>query len=142
MSYVSLYEQRALRILFNGTHDLLDENQNLSLGDFWRVLRVRPSANMTKMSYPDLEYVPNNTYTYYQVKKTLLQMTKVEIKPTRYWSELPVKDVTNDVLGSLSEFCPRLPIDANIIQNNINILLPPFRIVEVQALLACGALPG
>jgi hypothetical protein len=41
--------------------ELVPENQKLTLGDYWRVLRVRPAANKYKAEQLQLEYIPNNT---------------------------------------------------------------------------------
>ncbi len=49
-------------------HYLLEENQKSLLGDFWRVLRHRPTKNMLKSSNPDVEYIPNNAYPYYKIE--------------------------------------------------------------------------
>jgi hypothetical protein len=61
------------------THDLLDERLKETLGDFWRVLRTRPSATVGKPS-KDVEYVPNSMYSYYRVKtrtlRDIFQMTR------------------------------------------------------------------
>ncbi len=73
--------------------ELVPENQKLSLGDYWRVLRVRPATNKYKAEQPQLEYIPNNTFGYYEVKTTLDNVMRLKIKPTRYWNELLVKDV-------------------------------------------------
>jgi hypothetical protein len=52
----------------------------------------------------------------------------LKIKPTRYWNELLVKDVPNDILYSLSDFYPGLPYEANIIRDNESLGLPIYRI--------------
>jgi hypothetical protein len=54
--------------------ELVPENQKLTLGDYWRVLRVRPATSKYKAEQLQLEYIPNNTYGYYiyrQRKDTL-----------------------------------------------------------------------
>ncbi len=38
-------------------HYLLEENQKMHLGDFWRVLRHRPATNTLKSNNPDIEYI-------------------------------------------------------------------------------------
>ncbi len=68
--------------------ELKPENQKLSLGDYWRVLRLRPATNSYKAAQMQLEYIPNNTYSYYQVKTTLDDVLRVKVKPTRYCNEL------------------------------------------------------
>jgi hypothetical protein len=77
-----------------------------------------------------LEYIPNNTYSYYQVKTTLDNVRRVKVKPTRYWNELLVKDVPSDILYSLSDYHPGLPYEANIIRDNESLGLPLYRIYE------------
>ncbi len=87
-------------------NELVPENQKTSLGDYWRVLRVRPPTSKLRAERPHLEYIPNNTYTYYEVKTTLENIKRLKIKPTRYWNELPIKDIPSDVLYSLSDYYP------------------------------------
>ena len=75
-----------------------------------------------------MEYIPNNTYTYYEVKTTLENVKRLKVKPTRYWNELPIKNVQSDILYSLSDYCPGLPYEANIIRDNESLGLPSYRI--------------
>jgi hypothetical protein len=51
-------------------HYVVDEHHKTQLGDFWRVLQMRPSPTYGKAS-KDFEYVPNSVYTYTRVKQTL-----------------------------------------------------------------------
>jgi hypothetical protein len=110
--------------------ELVPENQKLILGDYWRVLRMRPVTNSYKAAQMQLEYIPNNTYSYYEVKTTLDNVRRVKVKPTRYWNELLVKDVPSDILYSLSDYHPGLPYEANIIRDNESLGLPMYRIYE------------
>jgi hypothetical protein len=41
--------------------ELAPENQKSILGDYWRVLRLRPATNKYKAEQLQLEYIPNNT---------------------------------------------------------------------------------
>ena len=109
---------------------LASEDQKKILGDYWRVLRVRPATNKFSAEKPHLEYIPNDTYGYNEVKMTLDNVKNVKVKPTRYWNELLVKDVPSDVLYSLSDYHPGLPYEANIIHDNESLGLPIFRIYE------------
>jgi hypothetical protein len=77
-----------------------------------------------------LEFIPNNTYGYYEVKTTLDNVSRLKIKPTRCWNELLVKDVPSDILYSLSDYHPGLPYEANIIRDNESLGLPIYRIYE------------
>jgi hypothetical protein len=124
---------RGLAIQFlNGmaVHELVPENQKLILGDYWRVLRVRPATSNFKAGQLQLEYIPNNIYSYYEVKTTLDNVKRLKIKPTRYWNELLVKDVPSDILYSLSDYHPGLSYEANIIRDNESLGLPIYRICE------------
>jgi hypothetical protein len=110
--------------------ELVPEDQKVVLGDYWRVLRVRPPTNKFSAEKPHLEYIPNNTYGYNEVKMTLDNVKRLKVKPTRYWNELLVKDVPDDILYSLSDFYPGLPYEANIIRDNESLGLPIYRIRE------------
>jgi hypothetical protein len=122
---------RTVQYLYGqSVQELVPEDQKLFLGDYWRVLRLRPVTNSYKAQQMQLEYIPNNTYSYYQVKTTLDNVRRVKVKPTRYWNELLVKDVPNDVLYSLSDYHPGLPYEANIIRDNESLGLPLYRIYE------------
>ncbi len=107
-------------------HYLLEESQKSHLGDFWRVLRLRPATNVLKSSNPDIEYIPNNTYPYYKVRKTLAQCARVQVKPCRFWNELPAKDISDDIFYSLCDYWPSLPKDVDIINENSLLGLPPL----------------
>jgi hypothetical protein len=111
-------------------HELVPENQKTYLGDYWRVLRMRPPTNKFSAEKPHLEYIPNNTYSYYEVKTTLDNVNRLKVKPTRYWNELLVKDVPDDILYSLSDYHPGLPYEADIIRDNESLGLPIYRIRE------------
>jgi hypothetical protein len=116
------------------THGLLDEIQKKSLGDYWRVLRTRPANNATKAKNPDIEYIPNNTYPYYLVKKTLEQKyyPNIKVRPSRYWNETAAKDIADDLLYSLSDYWPGMPKDCDIIRDNISLGLPAYRSIELR----------
>jgi hypothetical protein len=111
-------------------HELVPENQKTILGDYWRVLRLRPPTNQFNAGKPHLEYIPNNTYGYNEVRTTLDNVKRLKIKPTRYWNEALVKDVPSDILYSLSDYYPGLPFEADIIRDNEFLRLPKFRIYE------------
>jgi hypothetical protein len=112
-------------------NELISENQKTSLGDYWRVLRLRPPTNAFNAERPQMEYIPNSTYSYYEVKMTLENVKRLKVKPSRYWNELPIKDVQSDILYSLSDYCPGLPYEANIIRDNESLGLPIYRIREL-----------
>jgi hypothetical protein len=113
----------------------------MHLGDFWRVLRNRPSTTTLKTSNLDMEYIPNNPYSYYQVIKTLSQVAKAQVKPSRYWNELPAKDIPDDILYSLSEYWPSMPRDINIVNDNHSLGLKPYRMSK-QSRAKVAPLPG
>jgi hypothetical protein len=107
-------------------YHLLEDYQKMHLGDFWRVLRNRPSTSLLRSSNFDVECIPNNTYSFYQVKKTLSQVARAQIKPSRYWNELPAKDIPDDILYSLSEYWPSMPHDVNIVNDNHSLGLDAY----------------
>jgi len=122
-------------------YPLLEDYQKMHLGDFWRVLRNRPSTNPLKSSSFDVEYIPNNTYSYYQVKKTLAQVAKVQIKPSRYWNELPAQHIPDDIIYSLSEYWPSMPHNVNIVDDNQQLGLDAYRMRE-QSRTKVSPAPG
>ncbi len=71
-------------------------------------------------------------YTYYRVKTTLKQVSNLPVKLTRYWNELLVKDVPNDILYSLSDYCPGIPREAVIVKDNETLGLPVYRPDEAK----------
>ncbi len=145
-------------------YNMVGDDQIATLGDFWKVLRVRPAAYATYTIRPEwttLEYLPNNTYSYFKVKKTLLQRHNIKVKPTRYWNETCVQDVSEEVLYSLVEYCAGMPNKADIVRNNHYLGIHPYRMLEsichydesgnrtdpnveatITALIAYGAIPN
>ncbi len=113
----------------------------MHLGDFWSILRNRLSTSPLRSSNFDVEYIPNNTYSFYQVKKTLLQVAKIQIKPSRYWNERPAKDIPDDILYSLSEYWPSMPRDVNIVNDNDVLGLDAYRMKE-QSRTKVSPAPG
>ena len=77
-----------------------------------------------------MEYIPNDTYSFYKVKKTLKQMHGYTIKPCRYWNEACCASVQDHTLYSLAEYCPGLPRDANIVADNQYMGIHPYRMLE------------
>ncbi len=97
------------------------------------MLRTRPANNATKAKNPDIEYVPNNTYPYYLVKKTIEQKyASMKVRPSRFWNEAPAKDIADDVLYSFSEYWPGMPRDCDIIRDNNQLGLPAYRPTELK----------
>jgi hypothetical protein len=97
---------------------LLEEHQKQSLGDYWRVLRLRPATNSLKATNPDMEYILNDTYSYYQVRKTLAQVARVQIKPSQY----------------LKELWPGIPREADIARDNVKLGLHHSHMNEQKSL--------
>ncbi len=101
------------------THNLLEEIQKTSLGDYWRVLRTRPPTSATTAQTLNIEYIPNNTYPYCDVKKTIGQKyPHVKVRPSRIWNESPAKDIADELLYSLSDYWPGMPIQTDIVVDN------------------------
>jgi hypothetical protein len=95
-------------------YELPNDDQRASLGDFWKVLRVRPTPTGARNSWTTYEYLSNNMYSYYKVKKTLKQVHGYVIKPSRYWNETCTVSVQDHILYSLAKFCPGMPREADI----------------------------
>jgi hypothetical protein len=96
------------------------------LGDFIRVLRNRPC----KMGVvPQLEYVPNSTYSFAMVKTILKDYTDVKVKGSRFWDDQIVRPVANKILYSLHDYCPGMPV--NLEQECKNMNLDPYRHTEL-----------
>ncbi len=94
----------------NLLYDLLADEQKASLGGFWKVLRARPTPAAEKArwggygdkaQWASMEYIPNDTYSFYKVKKTLKQIHGYIIKPCRYWNETFCASVQDHILYSL-----------------------------------------
>jgi hypothetical protein len=98
------------------------------------VLRTRPANNATKAKNPDIEYIPNNTYPYYLVKKTLEQKyyPNIKVRPSRFCNETPAKDIADDLLYLLSEYWPGMPKDCDIVRDNNQLGLPAYRSNELR----------
>ena len=124
----------------NRLYDLLADEQKASLGDFWKVLRARPTpaaenakqrGYSNKVQWASLEYLPNDTYSFYKVKKTLKQVHGYIVKPSRYWNETCCASVQDHVLYSLAEYCPGLPKTADIVADNQYMGIHPYRMLEI-----------
>ena len=91
--YVNLKGQK-VGVYANGNllYDLLADEQRAPLGDFWKVLRARPTPAAekakwggygNKAQWASMEYIPNDRYSFYKVKRTLKQIHGYVIKPCR-----------------------------------------------------------
>jgi hypothetical protein len=74
----SLLGQAIQNLNGQAVQELVPENRKLTLGDYWRVLRVRPATSKYKAEQLQLEYIPNSIYGYYEVKTTLENVKRVE----------------------------------------------------------------
>ncbi len=61
-------------------HTLVPENQKAILGDYWRVLRLRPPTNQFSAEKPHLKYIPNNTYGYNEVRVRVRVRVRVTVR--------------------------------------------------------------
>jgi hypothetical protein len=77
-----------------------------------------------------LEYLPNNTYSYFKIKTTLWQRHNTKVKPNRYWNETCVQDVSDEVLYSLAEYCAGMPNGADIVRDNHYLGIHPYCMLE------------
>ncbi len=91
------------------------------LGDYIRALRKRP---VTRGS-ADLEYIPNDTYSFHMVKSLLKDCTDVKPKGSRFWDDPLVRPVPVKVLYSIHDYCPGMPV--NLEEECLKMQLPPFQ---------------
>ena len=98
------------------------------LGDYVRVLRQRPYTR----GITDLEYIPNDTYSFHMVKSLLKDCTDVKPKGSRFWDDQLVRVVPGKVLYSIHDYCPGMPV--NLEEECLKMHLPLFRPHEVVTL--------
>ncbi len=113
-------------------YNSVDDTQIATMGDFHKVLRVRPAAiiNYSRPEWPTFEYIPNNTYSYFKVKKTLLQVHGIKVKPSRYWNETSAQGVSDKILYALAEYCSAMPDRADIVRDNQYLGIHPYCMLE------------
>ncbi len=78
------------------------------VGNYYNCLRQRPHKQGNTLT--SFEYIPNKTYTYRDVKRTLAQI-KIQVLPTRMWSEASLSVLTDQMLHPYMEWCPGLTLD-------------------------------
>jgi hypothetical protein len=82
---------------------------------------------------PNIEYIPNNTYPYCDVKKTIGQKyPHVKVRPSRFWNETPAKDIADELLYSLSDYWPGMPIQTDIVVDNYSLGLHVYKTLEAR----------
>ncbi len=101
-------------------------NESNKLCDFIKVLRDRPCK---PGAIPDLEYLPNSTYSFVMVKTILKDSTNIKIKPSRFWNDLRVRSVSGKILYTLHDYCPGMPVDLEQECKNMN--LHPYLTAEI-----------
>jgi hypothetical protein len=99
---------------------------NLEISFEIRVLRVRPGKPGSEL---ELEYIPNNLYSF-QITKTILRdYTDIKARGSRFWDDQCVRHITSKTLYSIHDYCPGMPI--NLEQQCDNMRLDPFRPMEI-----------
>jgi hypothetical protein len=102
-------------------------NESSKLGDFIQVLAKRPCK---PGATPDLEYLPNSTYSFTMVKTILNDSTNVKVRTSRFWNELCVTGVVaQKILYTLHDYCPGMPV--NLEQECRNMNLHPYLSTEL-----------
>ena len=96
------------------------------LGDFIRVLRKRPTRPGTT---PELEYIPNDLYSFQMVKSILKDYTNVKVKGSRFWDDKVARVPKGRILYTLHDYCPGMPV--NLEQECKDLHLPPFLPIEI-----------
>ncbi len=96
------------------------------LGDFIRVLRKRPTRPGTT---PELEYIPNDLYSFQMVKSILKDYTNVKVKGSCFWDDKLARVPKGRILYTLHDYCPGMPV--NLEQECNDLHLPPFLPTEI-----------
>jgi hypothetical protein len=115
---------------YKQVHRALDWQCADSIGDYYKVLRARPTPKNRDRYETTFEYLPNNVYSYEETRAMLWQHCRAVVKANRYWDDRFVRDLPKAVFYSLSDYCPGMPVD--IKAECISIGLHPFRAAELQ----------
>jgi hypothetical protein len=77
---------------------------------------------------PELEYVPNDLYSFQMVKTMLKDYTNVKVKGSRFWDDRLARAPKGRILYTLHDYCPGMPV--NLEQECKDLHLPPFLPLE------------
>jgi hypothetical protein len=104
------------------------------IGDYIKILRGRPiPRNGDNQAHTvNMEYQPNNVYSYEETRSMLWQHAHIKVKASRYWDDRFVRQLPKAVFYSLNDYCPGMPF--NIASECESIGLDPFRASELQIL--------
>jgi hypothetical protein len=105
------------------------------IGDYIKILRGRPiPRNGDNQTHTvNMEYQPNNVYSYEETRSMLWQHAHIKVKASRYWDDRFVRELPKAVFYSLNDYCPGMPF--NIASECESIGLDPFRTgIELQIL--------
>ena len=100
------------------------------LGDYYKVLRARPTPKNRDTHQAIFEYLPNNVYSYEETRSMLWIHSRIVVKANRYWDDRFVRDLPKAVFYSLNDYCPGMPVDIKAECESIG--LHPFRAAELQ----------
>ena len=71
-----------------------------------------------------------------------MQVARVQVKPCRYWNELPAEIIDDEIFYSLCDYWPSMPHDVDIINENSLLGLPLYRMNERSKTIAVPARIG
>jgi hypothetical protein len=119
---------------FKQIHRALDWQLVDKIGDYIKILRARPiPRNGDNQTHAvNMEYQPNNVYSYEETRSMLWQHAHIKVKASRYWDDRFVRQLPKAVFYSLNDYCPGMPF--NIASECESIGLDPFRASELQIL--------
>jgi len=101
-------------------HRLLPLKEIARVGDYYHCLRQRPEKKGSAY-----EYIPNLTYRYKDVKRTLKQIN-IHVLPSRMWDELPLSTTTDQQLHPYIEWCPGKTLDFAAMESTLGIDHIPY----------------
>jgi hypothetical protein len=93
------------------------------VGNYYNCLRQRPNKQGNTLT--SFEYIPNKTYAYRDVKRTLAQI-KIQVLPTRMWNEASLSVLTDQMLHPYMEWCPGLTLDFYAMEGKCGIAHIPY----------------
>ncbi len=91
-----------------GLYRLLDMKMIACVGDYYYSLRMRPEKKSATY-----EYIPNRSYSYKDVKRTLAQIN-IQVTASRYWSDLALSILHDHQLHPYYEWCPGSTLDLHL----------------------------
>ena len=98
-------------------------------GNYYKVLRARPTPKHKTTNLVNFEYLPNNVYSYEETRSMLYQHSAITVKANRYWDDRFVRELPKPIFYSLNDYCPGMPVHLKTECEAMG--LHPFRTTEL-----------